>query len=75
MLQPQGDDYVTQCETVLKHLKQRPGRIITTYQAYDLYKITRLADRCRDLRAKGHRIHSAMCKLPSGKRVAVYSLA
>jgi hypothetical protein len=28
----------------------------------------------RDLRLKGHRIHSAMCKLPSGKRVAVYSL-
>jgi hypothetical protein len=64
----------TQCDQVLSHLKQRPGRIITTYQAYDLYKITRLPDRIRDLRLKGHRIDSAMCKLPSGKRVAVYSL-
>jgi hypothetical protein len=64
----------TQCEQILNHLKARRGRIITTYQAYDLYKITRLPDRIRDLRAKGHDIESAMCTLPSGKRVAVYSL-
>ena len=65
---------MTQCDQVLNHLKARPGRIITTYQAYDLYKITRLPDRIRDLRAKGHEINGAMMTLPSKKRCAVYSL-
>ena len=64
---------MTQCDMVLKHLKA--GRVITSMQSFRLYEITRLPDRIRDLRAKGHRIHAAMCTLPSKKRVAVYSIS
>jgi Helix-turn-helix domain len=63
---------MTQCEMVLAHLKK--GRILTSMQAFRLYGITRLADRVRDLRAKGHRVECGMVKLPSGKRTGVFSL-
>lgn len=62
----------TQCAKVLTHLKRRP---ITTYQAYDLYKITRLPDRVRDLREKGIQIHGEMITSREGKRCKRYWLA
>jgi hypothetical protein len=63
---------MTQCDRILKYLKS--GRGITTFQAYDLFQVTRLPDRVRDLRAKGHTVYAEMIRLDSGKRVARYQL-
>jgi hypothetical protein len=64
---------MTQCEQVLKHLQS--GKTITSMQSFRLYGITRLSDRCRDLRHKGYGVESRMITLPSKKRVAQYYLA
>jgi Helix-turn-helix domain len=63
---------MTQCDMVLNHLKA--GKTLTTYQAFRLFLITRLPDRCRDLRAKGVRVKAKPFLLKSGKRIAIYSL-
>lgn len=57
---------MTQCEQVLRHF--RAGRAITSDQAFRLFKITLVKDRCRDLRKKGYAIQSRWLTLPSGKR-------
>jgi hypothetical protein len=62
----------TQCEQIIAHLKQR--RTITSMMAFRLYAISRLPDRVRDCRRKGVTIYAEMIRLPSGKRVAQYSL-
>lgn len=43
---------MTQCETVLAHLKRH--RTITPMQAWSRYSITRLADCVHKLRRRGH---------------------
>jgi hypothetical protein len=61
----------SQCAQILAHLKTR--RVLTTDQAWRLFDCCRLSERIRELKRRGHCIHSAICRLPSGKRVAVYS--
>lgn len=63
---------MTQTEQVLAHLKR--GNTLTSMQSFRLFAITRLPDRVRDLRAKGHTIYAERIRLPSGKRIARYSL-
>jgi hypothetical protein len=63
---------MTQCDMILRHL--RSGRTLTSLQAFRLFTITRVSDRCRDLRKKGIPVKSEMIRLNSGLRVAQYSL-
>jgi len=64
---------MSQCDQILTRLKA--GRPITSMQAFRLYRITRLAARIAELRERGHRISAPIMRLPSGKRIAIYSLA
>jgi hypothetical protein len=57
---------------ILKYLKK--GHVLTPLTAFRMFDTLRLSGRIYELRQAGHRIESAVCKLPSGKRVAVYSL-
>jgi len=61
---------MTQCERILAYLKS--GRTITSMQAFNLFEVTRLPDRVRDLRKNGVTVYSRMIKLQSGKRCAQY---
>jgi len=63
---------MTQCDQVLQHLKS--GKTLTSMQSFRLFSVTRLPDRVRDLRLKGHQVYAEMIRLRSGKRVAQYSL-
>jgi Helix-turn-helix domain len=56
---------------ILAYLKR--GHVLTPMSAYNLFNCLRLSARIHSLR-KRHRIESAICKTPSGKRVSVYSL-
>jgi len=60
----------SQEKRILAHLKA--GHILTARQASNLFLCDRLAARIHSLRRR-HRIDSAMVKVPSGKRIAVYS--
>jgi hypothetical protein len=62
----------SQCAQILAHLKTR--RVLTTDQAWRLFDCCRLSERIRELKHRGHRIHSTMIKLPSKRRVAVYAM-
>lgn len=62
----------TQCDQIHNYLKS--GRGITSIQAFNLFEITRLPDRVRDLRHKGVTVYAEMIRVASGKRVARYSL-
>ena len=63
----------TQTNQILNYLKE--GNSITTLEATNLFQITCLAERIRDLREKGYVINSLMIKDDkSGKRYARYSL-
>jgi Helix-turn-helix domain len=62
----------SQCQRILAKLKG--GSVITTAQAVRLFECYRLSERIRELRARGHHIHSTMVKLPSKRRVAVYAM-
>jgi hypothetical protein len=62
----------TQERKILAYLKS--GRVLTPLNAFRLFDCLRLSARIYDLRQRGIRIESAVCKTPSGKRVSVYSL-
>lgn len=63
----------TQAALILKHLQD--GNSLTVFQAmYEPFRCMALSQRCGDLKRAGHPIKSEMVKLPSGKRVAQYSL-
>lgn len=62
----------TQCQIILKHLEKK--KTITTMQAFELYKITRLSGRIYDLRARGYQIEKTMKKSNAGARYAEYRL-
>jgi hypothetical protein len=62
----------SQCKQILAYLKK--GKVLTPISALRMFDTLRLSGRIYELRQAGHRIESAVCKLPSGKRVAVYSL-
>ena len=63
----------SQTNMILNYLKE--GNSITTLEATNLFQITCLAERIRDLREKGYVINSLMIKDDkSGKRYARYSL-
>jgi helix-turn-helix protein len=64
---------MTDTAAILRHLKT--GKVLTTASTARLFKCYRLAARVYDLRRRGHRINSAMIKLKSGRRCAVYSLS
>lgn len=61
-----------QKEQVLKHLMQ--GKKLTPLDALKKFDSIRLAARISELRKEGHLIHSKLITVPSGKRVAQYSL-
>jgi Helix-turn-helix domain len=63
---------MTQCQSILNYLKC--GKTLTSMEAFHKFEVTRLPDRVRDLRAKGHSVFAEMVRLQSGKRVARYSL-
>ena len=60
-----------QPEVVLKHLKRR--RRITAMDAFDQYRITRLADVIHKLRGRGINIVTEL-RPANGSRYAVYRL-
>ncbi len=49
---------LSQNERVLKHLKS--GKGLTSFGAFNLFKITRLSARIKNLRDQGYEIHSEM---------------
>jgi hypothetical protein len=57
---------------ILAHLKR--GKVLTPMSAYHLFDCLRLSARVYNLRRRGYRIQSAICRTPSGKRVSVFSL-
>lgn len=61
-----------QCAQILKALKN--GEKITQLEAYSRFNCTRLGARIYDLKQRGHNIVSELITVPSGKRVAQYSL-
>lgn len=61
-----------QCAQILKALKN--GEKITQLEAYSRFNCTRLGARIYDLKQRGHNIISERITVPSGKRVAQYSL-
>lgn len=63
----------TQDAAILAHLKR--GRSVTALSALHLFNCFRLAARVRALKDRGHRIKTDLIRTPSGKRVALYSLA
>ena len=62
----------TRYEKILRHLKS--GKSITSFQAFNLYSITRLSDIIYWLRKHGHDIADIMLTLKSGKRCKQYYL-
>jgi hypothetical protein len=62
-----------QCKTLLREL-EAGGRLTPLIAAYE-FGVMALSQRMGDLRRAGYPVVSEMVKLPSGKRVARYSLA
>lgn len=62
----------TQAMQILAYLKT--GRSLTQLDAYDRFDCTRLGARIFDLKQDGHNITSERVQVPSGKRVASYTL-
>lgn len=60
-----------QTSAILQHLRHDT---ITAFEALQLYGCFRLAARIKDLREAGHQIHTTMIEVPTGKRIAEYSL-
>jgi hypothetical protein len=58
-LKPQGESTMSKVDQVVKHLKTRGH--ITSWQAIQLYRATRLADIIFNLRSKGMEINTVMC--------------
>ena len=63
---------MTQCEQVLRHLKDEGS--ITQREAARRYEIYRLAARIYDLRRQGHQIEKEMETSENGKSYARYYL-
>ena len=68
-LKPLKDN--SQCARLLAHLKA--GGSVTSFEAYDLFKITQLAARITELEARGIAIARA-CEENDGARYVRYSL-
>lgn len=62
----------TQTAQILAHLKK--GRSITPIDALRDFQCFRLGARVWDLKKEGHNIVKEMVEVPSGKRVASYTL-
>jgi hypothetical protein len=62
----------TQCNQVHRHLAA--GRTLTTWQAINLFRCTRLAARIAELKERGVKIKTRMLTLRTGVRIAQYSL-
>lgn len=63
----------SQADLILKHLQA--GNSLTVFQAmFDPFRCMALSQRCGELKRQGHPIVTRMVKLPSGKRVAQYTL-
>ncbi|WP_199508343.1 MULTISPECIES: helix-turn-helix domain-containing protein [unclassified Psychrobacter] len=60
----------TYCQIIMAHLLA--GKTISTYQAFEEYRITCLAQRISDLRASGEPIKSKIVTSDSGKHYAEY---
>lgn len=65
----------TQIDTVLAHLRRYRRRGITAIEAFDRYRITRLASAILDLRKRGTDIETELLRSADGSRYAVYRLA
>lgn len=57
---------------ILQHLQS--GKSITPLEALQLFNCLSLHQRVAELRQEGYRIRTTMITVPSGKRVASYSL-
>jgi hypothetical protein len=68
----QGHQDANQASSILAYLRR--GYSITPLDALNLFGCMRLGARIWELRKKGHAIRAAWKHLPSGKRVAEYSL-
>ncbi len=62
---------MSQCDQVQTWLTRRQG--LTTWQAIQMWKCTRLAARVAELKSRGHNIVSETVRT-NGKRVSVYRL-
>lgn len=62
---------MSQCEIILRHLQS--GKSLTTFEAYELYHITTIGQRCTDLRREGHPIKDEWVS-SRGKRFKRYFL-
>lgn len=58
---------------ILRHLS-KPGRSITTMEAFERFRCTRLAARVAELKHQGHPIKTEMVDV-GGARVARYRIA
>jgi hypothetical protein len=63
----------TQAGKILRYL--RNGGTLTVLEAIEKFGCFALSQRCTDLRRGGWPVVSVMEKLPSGKRIARYSMA
>jgi len=70
---PNLSQSASQKRQILELLKT--GQPITAHAARYLFQCDRCAARIEELRDAGHNIKTDMIRLPSGKRVARYSLA
>ena len=62
----------SQCLRVLAHLRE--GKTLTARQASRYMEIDRLSARIKNLRDRGWPIKTEIVRVPSGKRIGVYSL-
>jgi hypothetical protein len=64
----------SQNERILAHLVA--GQPITTLVGFQQYKICRLSERIRELKARGHKIRTIMvCMKGTDRRMAEYRMA
>lgn len=67
------DEPKSQCELILSHLQS--GGTLTVFEAmFEPFKCMALSQRIGNLKRDGYPIKSEMVRLPSGKRVARYSM-
>tara|TARA_R110000868_G_scaffold150221_1_gene373217 strand:- start:569 stop:796 length:228 start_codon:yes stop_codon:yes gene_type:complete len=63
---------MTQCEQLLEAMKR--GEQLTVAEAMARYGVYALSQRCGELIRQGHPVNVEMITVPSGKRVAKYSI-
>ena len=72
MLNKRGNTMTTTRNLILEHLRQ--GKAITGLVAFELFRTLSLPQHIAALRGYGNDIDTEICKTPSGKMYARYTL-